>query len=359
MKNNQRTDKRLKNEAFRYLKKNKLLLPLSILGTIIVCILFLRGADLESLVNTLLSVKPLPLFYAFLVLNLLQAIGSWRLLSILPPSVKEQPLAFKNALEINYLQQFYARILPLRLSDVLYMALIKKKFSVRINHNLAVYILMRIWDMRIILGALLITLSLVIGIDFEKNQVQSYLSFAVIIIGASMIIIITFPQFFMNLFSRFWLWIYRATFKVKKKPLWFKSILRFSLSIRRAYKHANSQLLTVHHAILATTNWAVAFISFYFIFQSISVDINLQTVVLLSSSLVLFNILPIQTIGGIGIGELGLSGMLVFLGWEVDQSLVIGFSVGIIHALLTLMLIFTFWSVKFSGNILRRSMSYK
>ena len=306
-----------------------------------------------KLVDQLEKVALKPLLLAFICLHILQFVSVYRLLYSLPPLDIKRKKALEEAVKLTYFQQFLARVLPLRLGEVAYVFMIKKLLKVNIAGNLAAYSLIRICDLRIIVGSFVLTAVM----NRSLFNLETYLehSIAYFICGVICSAIV-FPLFYMRLSVELLKFL---NLKLSNKNKALYKIYLFVEDIYASYKKSIESTSYFVHGFLSFLNWALAYALFGFVYMSLNLYLPPSVVILFTSALILLTILPLQSIGGLGIGEAGLSGLLVLYGFQSVDAIATGFSVGIIHTTLSIALLASFCIYKILKRIYLSALIHK
>lgn len=309
-----------------------------IIGAVLLLLLvwgFRQFGDVDYFLQILQQADFTFLMLAFLVMNVLQIAGALRLNYMFKRTVALNKKNIIQSLEMNYLQQILSRVLPFRMGDAVLMAVIQKKFKVRLSDNVAVYTAMRIWDLRLILGFLMFGIFLLYLQDpqffeMQKKGAQTFVLVAFLVTG----FFVLFPYPLIRLVVSFMQKI-QGFIKIRLVNVASNFLTYFERDLTKNREVANIKYLVA----LSFANWFCAFFVFYTIFMTLGIDVTVAQGAVLFSLMILLNILPVHVLGGIGIGEAGIAGILILFSFGVSESLALALAVGLLYSFLVLFLI--------------------
>lgn len=279
--------------------KNKSLWMISIVISLILFVIVVSQLDFQLLIHSIthdLNPNYLAIAILFLMFE-----GIMTALRIQLFSTASQ--TFYSALYANAWYVFFLIFLPARLGEIAGIYVLQKYMHQSRGASVMSIVLQRLLDL------------IVLSIIFILLITFSYNIFSTLI---SMIISISFIALLSALFKyRFELISYLAKHianieDVRKNPL-LRVIFRTLLQARLWNKQFNNSQKLPLLLFITLLKWLFNLFAITLIFLSISTIINLSDSFLIS---VLYNflaVIPIQTIGGIGIGEAGLTALFINL----------------------------------------------
>jgi uncharacterized membrane protein YbhN (UPF0104 family) len=296
----------------------KLLVRLVLLsGLISLALIVLLGvkADWSELFSTL---RWEWLGAAAVMLIVMQFVSGYRLYSLLPETSTVQEGQYLNSVQVMFSFQALIKLLPFRLGEAAFFWVAQKNLGLSFRENLGVFLSFRIWDFRIV------SLSFLLfgGLLFRDKVPWGQTAF--IMVGG-------FGAFMFFLSSHKLTRLGEMAFRCLYRLASFKWADRFADALAeasaslKAMKSVRGSMVT---GVLSGAVWLVYFVVFYSLFNCVGVPIGWAEAIVVVSGMILVGILPIQTIGGIGLLELGQASLLVLAGLSptmaASKSLAVG-----------------------------------
>lgn len=258
--------------------------------------------------------------YAFLWIN--QILSSLRLL--FASSVPTTSENWRSSLNINVIQQVSSRFMPLRLSEVLWVYLVMKKFDWPAGKTLGLLMHMRVWDFGVIL---------LIGIVMLPTAyAEGYYSDMKVVIPAAGIgvlaVCVLKSRYCFQLLRNYSRWMtfysYARIFRLRA--------LGMVRSVRVSARHK-----PVKQLILAIACWSSTFMCLLSILEAVGLSSSLQKNLLSLVIMLLASAVPIPAMGIVGGGEAGFAATLFAMGIELAEAARVALLLGVIHSVLSLM----------------------
>ncbi len=284
----------LKNYIAGKTNFNFFLWPTIITALLLSMLLVISGTD--HIGQLLGSLKPGWIILILPVFLLLMLTVTYRLYYLLQLTGRKDYL---QCLDTSILHVLLLTLLPARIGDICYPFLLKNNLSVEISAAVGNLFLIRLYDLMTI--AVLFILSLVI---LQFDPAQSRQLFLVLVLSVACMAL--FIIFILFIRSRGDSPETEVTSKIGQVSEFIQQVKR-SISIYSQRQHIILSLLTV-------IRWLLACIVFLLIFQSLALDISAAESILVTTGINLSVLIPIQTMGGFGITEVVLSGILKSFG---------------------------------------------
>jgi uncharacterized protein (TIRG00374 family) len=242
--------------------------------------------------------------------------------------------SFINCLDITAIFIVSLIVLPARLGEIAAIFLIKNKLRQSTGASIMNVLTQRFIDL-FFLGAIL--LLFIIAHQTIDQSLWFYISITIII--SLLLISIYKLDVILGCISFFIL-----KNKNLKKILVFKKLLRMLLQARIWFRfHINHTTLS-KAIIISSFKWVSNIGGLSLLFYSVNIPLSNVQLILTSAAYNLLAIIPIQTIGGFGVSEAGLTGILAFFGLPLDLSA----SISIICRLVLISIPFIFFVIIYS-----------
>jgi hypothetical protein len=260
--------------------------------------------DIKILNQALAKLQPGYLLPAFVLLTVEAMITARRI----------QYFAMSDA---NYGQGLYANawyvmwlnILPARLGEVAAISVFKRVFSMPPGAAIASIVTQRLFDL-LMLAALLIGL---LSVSFLDSVFSLFINIALVIAVISLIATI---GKWIDLACRF-------LYQIKNIHAVARRLLLICLQGRRWYKRDFSQLKVWHVLLQTFIKWVGSVLGVAFLLAACQLEL-LNTQLLLVAILTNFlGAVPLQSIGGFGVIEAGLSGILYSFGIPLSEAVAV------------------------------------
>jgi uncharacterized protein (TIRG00374 family) len=218
--------------------------------------------------------------------------------------------ALKDCLKLTSLFIVSLIILPARLGEIAVIFLLKHQLGQRTGVSIMNVLTQRLIDLIFIFTILLAFILI------NKAVEYNIFFYLVILLIISLLILSIFKLGFL-------LGIFATLFFVDKpitKNIFFRKIYRMILQARIWHRFHMSNNIIFKAILISLLKWASNIGGLSLLFYSINTPLNEIQILLTSTAYNLLAIIPIQTIGGFGVSEAGLTGILVFFGLPVDLS---------------------------------------
>ncbi len=277
--------------------------------------------------------------YCFLWIN--QFVSSLRL--IIAARVPVTSANYLYALKVNVLQQVAVRSLPMRLSEVLWVYLVKKGFQFNIGKTLSLLVHIRTWDLCILLGLIIVVIPLAFvgGYSGESQAILIIMAIG----GLSLLVLLPTRIFF-----RFT----RAVSGWMRIQRWLRLCRIHGMKMLHSLRMA-AQYRPGPQIILALTGWVSAFACLMSILEAIGLNLPLHEILIALTMLLISSALPLPALGIVGGGELGFAASLSAMGLGLGEASRAALLLGLMHSLLSF-LVGGLWGLfaLFSGYRLRK-----
>ena len=235
-------------------------------------------------------------------------------------------------------------LLPLRLGEVVVVLLLKKYLDQDASPALMNVLVQRLFDL-VTLCVVFLACMLFFSSIFESTQLK--LLALLCLLGLS--------------------WVLTRLDKIIALPAWFLSrhgvpkagklrvLLRTLLQARTWYRHRLTLPRSSVALVLSLGKWLCNLLAFVFLLQALQLPVDFSSSLVIAAAYNFLTIVPVQTIGGIGLSEVGLSGLLVFSG----LPLVLAASATILVRVVVIMIPFLFWVLVMSVTRFSQAQVYE
>lgn len=248
--------------------------------------------------------------------------------------------ALKSCLHITSIFIVSLIILPARLGEIAVIFLLKKELKQKTGAAIMSVLTQRFIDL-LFLCALLFIFTLMTSIAEQSL----YLYVAIFLIISILISSIYKLDILLGVFASF----FYFNKKLVKYRL-FKNVYRMILQGRIWYRFHMNNKVVFQAIIISTLKWTSNIGGLTLLFYSINTPLNEVELILTSTAYNLLAIIPLQTIGGFGISEAGLMGILMFFNLPIDLSA----SISIISRIVLISTPFIFFTLVFSYLFITR-----
>ena len=247
---------------------------------------------------------------AAVTLASMQFVSGFRLYCLLPETSASRNGQYLNSVQVMYSFQALLKILPFRLGEAAYFWVAQKKLGLAFKDNLGVFLSFRIWDFRIVALSFL----LFGGLMLQDKVPWGQTLFGVV--GAFGVMMFLLSS---HTLARLGELFFRGLFKVVPFRWANKAAdaLADAAVTLKAVKSVRGSVVT---GLLSGAIWLLYFFVFYSLFNCVGVDIGWAQAIMVVSGMILVGILPIQTLGGLGLMELGQASLLVLAGLSTTMA---------------------------------------
>jgi uncharacterized protein (TIRG00374 family) len=213
---------------------------------------------------------------------------------------------------------FFISILPARLGEISLPFLFKKYFDVNISTGVISLVILRIFDVVFLLPCAIWAASTIKVFSDYSTEV---LVFSTVLLSLAVFTIVNLEKPIA--------FIAQAVVMVRQSkyivsPSLGKRFLKGILSARRWTRRAKPRWYYARLLLITAAMWTSAFSIYYFQFKAFGVDLPAIDAVFVATGTNLVGLLPISSVGGIGIGEAGLAGLLYLIEFEPRQATTLG-----------------------------------
>lgn len=241
-------------------------------------------------------------------------------------------ISFDVLFHVTASYNFLTAILPAGSGELSYPLLLKQKTGSSIGFGLHSVLVTRIADLLVIVLGCIYSWALLI--PFIPMQL-------VIVITAGTIFIVSVCFYYGEASKHLDDFIHMVEVKTKFKPL--RAVGNILNDMNGEYRTLKKEKMIYKILLCSCFQWILAFLSFYLIFRAFNTEITFLQALYIVTSLNLLSILPVNTIGGIGIKEAALAGLLLLIGFGKEEAL----SLGILVRLMSLLFLFILMIVAF------------
>lgn len=222
-------------------------------------------------------------------------------------------------------------LLPARLGEVAAVLLLKQYLNQNTSPALMNILVQRLFDV-IILGSIFLITVIALSPITVSHQ---YNFIAIIIVTVVFIMLIWFDRL-LAIPIKFI--IYKKT-RLENK--WLRHITRMLLQARIWHRHRLTTLKSINTILLTIGKWTCNLGGFVFLLKALQLPLTTSNSVIIGAAYNFLAIIPVQTIGGFGISEAGLTGLLLLSG----ISLTLAASATILVRLFIIVMPFAFWCI--------------
>jgi glycosyltransferase 2 family protein len=241
--------------------------------------------------------------------------------------------AFRGSLRVTGWYMLATIVLPARLGDVAWMYLMHKWLSLPGGRAVFVALYHRLLDF-IVTSLFFAIAVLIAGTGVYSGGIWFIATGAFLVLAT----IVLYLDFFLGLAARLLI----QTKRIKELSL-LNLLLRQILQVRIWYRHQISKRVLVATFSIIVLRWIFILIGIGVLIYSVAGGLSWQDALLATNVYVYVSIIPLQALGGFGIGEASLAALLVVyglpLGIATAISLLIRVAINIGH--------FIFWLIVF------------
>ena len=206
---------------------------------------------------------------------------------------------------IATLHQFFFTFVPFRLGELSYFPLASKLSHGEFRSSLPVLLSSRLYDF---LMLALLSIAAVLGLQIPGYTVTFLLIAAIFFIAAAN--------------TKFLFVVSQAIFEKLHVLLKLEAFRKISQHLDDAHAWYSLNEKSKYTILVVTFfAWLTAALGFYFIFKGFSVELDAYRVLFLFAGTTFIGVLAFFSVGGIGVSELGLAGLLIVLGFDAHYAL--------------------------------------
>jgi len=241
---------------------------------------------------------------------IVQFAAGLRLATLLPDPKGNTDCALFGAVKVCFLYQAMIKLLPFRLGEVVFFGLTKKILGAPFDRTLGVFLRFRLWDLRVVTISFLTALQFILSAQYEWLK-----TYAVIAAILCTILFVLSPQ-------RIFATVNKILLVLTLVP-GLKFLRAFSEVLEQATSHMDKEKNKVSEWTLLWQSvllWGLYYGVLYCLMRGIGMEISIPLAITVASGMTLVGVIPIQTIGGLGLVEIGQSSLYVLAGISVAEA---------------------------------------
>lgn len=297
---------------------------LALLVSLILLAILVSQADIEYLWTLWAGAQPVYLVVGALVVSL-DCLATGRRLRLLHLGIDKRPYAIYMKIEV--LHGFLLMLLPARLGELPYMLMMRRRLGMAHGEVFANFVYQRLLDAMVLALFFLSSVVLIVG---DHEDVTAWVP--IVLVACTLFVLI---------FLRVE-WIAAVTVRImhrlhvrgSKFSRWLLKVL----SVARRWSR-RLRLEGVRWQALAWTGlrWSAVMILTWAAFGVFGIKLGVIEVLFLGAGLSFLTVIPLQTVGGFGISEMGLAGLLVIIGHPWQEAAATALLVRIAYVVMMLM----------------------
>ncbi len=216
-----------------------------------------------------------------------------------------QPLSLTLAMYANSLYIAWLSVLPARLGEIAGIAVFKRNLGMPTGSAIASVIVQRMYDVLVLSGMLVAFMS------------QSLFGGTTGIMLASLVLLVLTMMLFT---LPFWLTCGARLLTTWRSNHWLRKLLYILLQARTWYRHQSAPNAIAWLVVTTLGKWCVNLVAVLLVFAAIGIQLDLLLMATVAILMHFLGAVPIQSVGGFGAAEIGLTGILVSLGIPAEQA---------------------------------------
>ncbi|WP_338667706.1 lysylphosphatidylglycerol synthase transmembrane domain-containing protein [Pseudodesulfovibrio methanolicus] len=306
----------------------------SLLGSVVLLAVVAWSADLGLLRQLLSHVDRFWLGGAAACMVVLQCVSGLRLATLLPDAEGRSGPMYASAVEVAFLCQALIKILPFRLGEVAFFWLAKMKLYAPFDRTLGVFLRFRLWDLRVM------AISFILCAGWVAMRQYAWLK---VYIGVAGILGVAFfllsPVRILSLADK----VFR--FLTLLPGLGF--LRSFSEMLEKAVARFDEEQTVSGTTLLmqSVVIWAWYFIVIYCLIQSLGIAVGPVAAIAVASGMTLVGIVPLQTVGGLGLVEIGQASLYMLAGLPVAEAASSSLAVSVLFLMLCIVVPGAMWAL--------------
>lgn len=268
-------------------------------------VMLLLMSDLEKISGYFRSIQHGYLFAVLLFFIVEGIFSSLRIYCFTPG-----PQKTSDCFRVNAWFVFMLVVLPGRIGEVAVLYLYKRYLQQNTGAAMMNVISQRFLDL------IVLTVFFILAVLFIKVQTVefNYLIIAVAII-VSLTLLMVFSAELLAIIAG-------AVVQLRQRcqTRFLKKVLKLLLNARTWYRYHLTRKRLAIGILLTNAKWLCNLTALVLALKSFGIDLSVGKGVFLAGSYNFFAIVPLQSLGGIGVSEAGLTSLLVVLGFQVDQA---------------------------------------
>ncbi len=300
--------------------------------SLILLSLVISQVDWDLAVDILLTSSPLFLLCS-IILFLTEGVFTTLRFYLLTPNKPRMSSCYK----VTAWYVIFLILLPARLGEIIVVLLLKQYLNQNTSPALMNVLVQRLFDVIILSSIFLVT-----ALTLTSFSDSHYLNIVAIIVILLVSIVLFWLDYFLTILAK--IIIGKHT---RPKIKWLRHILRMILQARIWHRHRLTTLISIQTIVITFCKWSCNLGGFVMLMKALHLPLAISNSVVLGAAYNFLAIIPLQTIGGFGISEAGLTSLLVLTG----MSLTLAASATIIVRLIIILVPFLFWFIVMLFNI--------
>lgn len=289
--------------------------------------------DWDLLWSSLVAASPGWLCASVVLMIVLQFAAGLRLAYLLPTDTHQPKAIFGKSVEISFLYQALIKILPFRLGEAAFFWLVQQKIQTPFERNLGIFLHFRLWDFRIVATSFLVCGGWLVTTRYDK--LTPYVIAAALL--GSLFFMLS-PAFLIGLAEK----SFRLSSQIPGCAFLQKGETLLA-SAKASLAEESTQRSAFVLFLMTLLIWSCYFSVFYCLMLAIGMDVSPFLTVAVVSGMTLTSIIPIQTVGGLGLIEIGQSSLYVLAGLSISEAASRSLTVSALFLLLCLVVPATLW----------------
>ncbi len=206
---------------------------------------------------------------------------------------------------------FLLIILPARLGEISIIYLYKKYLNQAAGPALMNVLLQRVLDMLVLVTIFLLAAICINTLSFDMSV------YLLAIIALAILVSSLFYLYELLTFLAITLIRYNSSRNYRL----IGKIIKAVLQARMWYRHHISKRRFIASILMTIGKWFSNLVMIVLVFQAFGLEASFFKEIFLASSFNFLSIIPLQAIGGIGVGETALTGLFLAFGYDIDYSI--------------------------------------
>lgn len=227
---------------------------------------------------------------------------------------------FDSALRITAWHAAWLIALPMRLGDVAWMVVMRRAYAWNAAAAVACAFLQRLLDIAVVAAFLLLTAPAIVGVDRDAAPLVAVLAITLFMVA-----------FAAAATLRLWLRLAAKLVVAAGVPRgWRRRLLRELRHGQRWLERVRNRRV-MPLCLLATVGvWATVFGAWWLVAQALGLHVPAAQFAVASAGGSLITALPVQSIGGAGLLEAGLTGILAWFGAPVAAAALVALAIRVV-----------------------------
>ncbi len=217
--------------------------------------------------------------------------------------------SYSRGLYANAWYIMWLNLLPARLGEVAAISVFQRVFAVSPGAAIASIVTQRIFDLVVLTSLLIALLSISVLGSATSLVVNLALITGIFLLLATMNMWLDFAC--------------RILYRVKHKHHLLRKLLSMFLQGRRWYKHDFSQLKVWHVLIQTFIKWLASILAVAILLMACQLELPYERLLLVGILTNFLGAVPLQSVGGFGVMEAGLSGILYSFGVDLPEAIAV------------------------------------